>query len=65
MLLMGLLLIVLLGGCGAPSKAIIVPVQPPPRYDPCFPPVGNAFPDGPADPFYKGYGWDGKPTACL
>ena len=57
-------------GCASHQKivspgATVEVLEPVPVYNPCTPPVGNRFPDGPADPFHKGLAWNVKPTACI
>jgi hypothetical protein len=57
-------------GCASNHKIVVpepIVVAPEPIlvYNPCTPPVGNRFPDGPADPFHKGLAWNVKPTACI
>lgn len=58
-------LMLLLPAC-SPQRVSVKPAPTPIAvYNPCNPPFGDEFPDGPNDPYWKGYAWTHMPTACI
>ena len=60
--------VVLLGSChsmSTPPKPKAIEIQVEPVYNPCKPPDGYHYPDGPYDPLHHGHAFDYLPTSCV